>query len=229
MNSHNRLRPSGASVIAGPLAEWPLGFIVALDAFSFEHDLRRGGNRQSGEFALDNFDGFPLDAADKIILANAIGNFEGSRQKNQRIVAHRYRDFEWLTAHKCFVAMNAPVSSRGNVEPHGILIVNHHPRRAKVGPPFFRVVGDIDAAGSDIPPAVQLKPAWRRKRQDIDILAMLNIFSTGPSRTTTGGICLSAFDLLRHSATNSSELRCCGMPKLSPSRLVEPSELTKTR
>src|SRR5215469_2560217 len=108
MNFHDRFRSRGASVITGPLAEWPLGLIVALDAFSFEYDLRGRGNRQSGKFALDNFHRLSLNTSDEIVFADTVGHFERSCQKDQRIVAHRYRDFEWLAAHEGFVAMNTP-------------------------------------------------------------------------------------------------------------------------
>jgi len=54
--------------------------------------------------------------------------------------------------------------------------VNHHTRRAKIRPAFFGIVGDVDAAGADVPAAVELEPARRREFENVDIVAPLNIF-----------------------------------------------------
>src|SRR5262245_921099 len=53
--------------------------------------------------------------------------------------------------------------------------------------------------------------------------------STGPSLTTVGGTYLRVLDFFRHSETNPNALRFCGIPKVNPSRLVEPNELIRTR
>ena len=117
-----------------------------------------------------------------------------------------------------------------DIETDGVLVVNHHPRRAQISPAFFRIVGNIDAAGADVPSAIQLEPARRRESQKIDVFAAANILQHGPVMNhALAEYALRALDRLRHSETNPSALRSCGMPRLKPSRLVEPSELTRTR
>src|SRR4030095_8373022 len=78
------------------------------------------------------------------------------------------------------VAVDGAVSTWRDIEAHRVLIVNHDAGRAQIGPAFFRIMGDIDAAGPDVPSTVQLKPARRRKSQKIDVLAATNILQHGP-------------------------------------------------
>ncbi len=73
------------------------------------------------------------------------------------------RHFERLAARERLVAMNAAMAARRDVKADGILVVDHHPRRAEIGPALFGIVGNIDAAGADIPPAVKFEPARRRE------------------------------------------------------------------
>ena len=180
VNFDDRLRPRRTAVISCPFAERPFDFFRSRHAFAFQNNFRRGGNRQAGEFAANDVHWLALNAADEIVLANSVRHFERAGEKDQRIMSHRDRNFERLAARERFVAMNAAVASRRDIETDGVLVMNHHPRRAQVGPAFFRIVGNIDAAGADIPAAVELEPARRRERQNIYIFAALNIFQHRP-------------------------------------------------
>src|SRR5262245_34134566 len=71
------------------------------------------------------------------------------------------------------------MSTRSNIEAHRVLIVNHDARRAQVSPAFFRIMGDINAAGADVPTAILLEPTRGRKRQKIDVFAAANVFQHG--------------------------------------------------
>ena len=72
-----------------------------------------------------------LNAADEIVLADAVRHFEGAGEKDQRIVSHGDRDFERFAARERLVAMNPAVPSRRDIESDGVFIVDHHPRRAQ--------------------------------------------------------------------------------------------------
>src|SRR5215510_15267956 len=116
------------------------------------------------------------------------------------------------------VPVDAAVSTRSDIEAHRVPVVNHDARRTQVSPAFFGIVGDIDAAGADVPAAVLLEPARGRKRQKIDVFAAANVFQHGSF--SNHGWRNIVLDLLRHSETNPNALRFCGIPKLRPSRLV---------
>jgi hypothetical protein len=90
------------------------------------------------------------------------------------------RDLERLAARERLVAMNAAVPPGSDIKPDRVLIMNHYPCRAEVGPAFLRIVGDVDATRADISAAVQFEPARCREGQDVHVFAALNIFQHRP-------------------------------------------------
>src|SRR5215813_2954998 len=77
------------------------------------------------------------------------------------------------------VPVDAAVSTRSDIEAHRVPVVNHDARRTQVSPAFFRIVGDINAAGADVPATILLEPTRSRKRQKIDVFAAANVFQHG--------------------------------------------------
>ena len=72
--------------------------------------------------------------------------------------------------------MDAPVFARNHIEPDMIAVMDHHPVGADIDPIRVEVPRHDRAAGTDIAPAIQLVPERRRKRQDVDVSALLNVF-----------------------------------------------------
>src|SRR5262245_6135937 len=71
------------------------------------------------------------------------------------------------------------MSSRSDIKPDGVLVVDHNASGAQVGPTFFGIVGDVNAASADVPAAILLEPTRSRKRQKIDIFSTMHVLECG--------------------------------------------------
>src|SRR2546423_9233068 len=76
-------------VVAGPFAEWALfADIAGLDE-ALDHDLRIGGERQSGYWPLDDVHGLAAGAARVVVLANAPWDFDRGGGEERRVLGQR--------------------------------------------------------------------------------------------------------------------------------------------
>jgi hypothetical protein len=76
--------------------------------------------------------------------------------------------------------VNVAVVSRRNVKRQGVAVVYHHAVPAQVDPALFGIAADGHIKGANIAAAVPLMPEWNRQRQQIDRLALKNVFHQRP-------------------------------------------------
>src|SRR5919106_2694966 len=116
VNSHDRFGTRRAAVVSGQFAEGTFDLFRSWKAFPFQNNFRCCRNRQTGEFSANDVDGFALNAADEVVLANAVGYFERAGEKDQRVMPHGDRHFEWLSARERLVAMDPAVAPRSDIK-----------------------------------------------------------------------------------------------------------------
>src|SRR5271166_1110927 len=170
LDIEHRLGPQITRVIAGPFAERPLGALVAGHDEAFEHDLRVGRNRQTGDGAFDHIHGPAPQAADDLILAHAVWHLAARHQEGHGVAAAYHCDRHRLAARAIFVAHLAPVLAGRDIKPRGPGVMDHHAVSAAIGPALVRITGDVEAAGADITAAVGLVPLRRREACYIDVV-----------------------------------------------------------
>src|SRR6516225_6862581 len=176
VNLYNRLRTRRAAVISRPFAERTFDLFWSRNALAFENDFRRGRNRQTREFPMDHVNGLALNTANEVVLTDTVRHLERASQKNQRIMTYGNRYFERLAASERLVPVNAPVPPWRDIKADSVLVMNHHPRRAEIGPAFLRIMRDVDASRPNVSSAVQFEPPRRRESQNIHISSALNVF-----------------------------------------------------
>ncbi len=168
---HHGLLADIAPVVAHPFAERPFRLDVARLDEPLNDDLGVGRYRQTGDRCLDDIDRFPTDAADDVVLANAIRHLARRHQERHRIAADHDRDRHRLLARLVLVALDAAVLAWRDVEADGLLVVDHYAVGAAVDPALVRIAGDVEAAGADIATPVGVVPFRCWKDRDVDCIA----------------------------------------------------------
>src|ERR1044072_9536981 len=151
-----RLRTAGAGIIARPFPERTFGLAVGRIHPAFDYDFRVGGYRKSRGFAFDHFDRRALQSSGIIEFGNAVVDLVSRHHEEHRVLAdgddHRTR----FAALEIFVALNAAVLARRNVQSHAVLVVHHAAVSAEVYPSFVRITRRDQTGSTDKATAVQL-------------------------------------------------------------------------
>jgi hypothetical protein len=169
LDAHHRLLAAAAGVIAGELAERPLGRGLARMHRAFEDDLGMRRHRQAVELALDHVVRRAAVAGGVIIFGKPVTDLVAPGEEEQRIVAaadeHRAR----LAALEVLLPDRAPVLARRDPQSHAIGPLHHRAIRAAVDPVLFGVAHDHEIVGADVAPAVVLVQFGRRKFENVDL------------------------------------------------------------
>ena len=143
--------------------------------FAFDGDFRIGWDRQARVFAENDIDGFAADAAGIVVFGSAPWHVVGCGHEQERIVAEADGDGKRLALIEIFLAHDAPVLARRDVERESIAIVHHDAVATEIDPTLVDVAGDHQMRGAEVAPAVFLMPARHGQGKQIDIFAFENI------------------------------------------------------
>ena len=101
-------------------------------------------------------------------------------RERQRIGAHDDTDRHRFALGHVFVAVNAPVFAGRDIKPDAFFVVDHHAVSAAVDPSGVGITGYVEAASTDVAPAVVRVPQWRGKPGDVDVVAFQHVFEHRP-------------------------------------------------
>ncbi len=127
-------------------------------------------------FADDDIDGLAADAAGIFIFRFAPGQAVGRGSEQQRIVAEADGHRAGPALIEIFLPDDAALFSRRDVKRQGVFVVHHDAVAADVDPALVDVAGDDEMGGAHVAAAVFFMPMGHRQRQQIDVLAFVNIF-----------------------------------------------------
>ena len=133
------------------------------------------GIGKPGIFAFDHFERLAANAADKFVFRHAIRNFDAARQEREGIVAERHGHFERLAACGVFFSLDAAVFARRNIEADLVLVMDHDSIGAVIHPAFVGILGDIDAAGTDVAATVLVMPERCWELEHVDIAVFVDV------------------------------------------------------
>ena len=94
-------------------------------------------------------------------------------------MAERHGDFARPSRVNILLPLNPTVLAWRDVEPDGVLVMNHDTVGPPVDPALVRVAGDVDAPSSDIASPIMLMPLWGRELKQVDILFFVDILKKG--------------------------------------------------
>src|SRR5207245_3906619 len=110
-------------------------------------------------------------ATGPVVLGRAVRDLRACSEEEQGVAARAERQRHLLLAREPLVAVLAPVLPGRDIEAEPRLVVDHHAIRAEVHPPLVRIARDVEAAGPEIPSAVELVPLWSGEDQAVDMAA----------------------------------------------------------
>src|SRR5262249_35832121 len=164
------LRTAGTGIIAGPFSERTFGFAVGWIHPAFDDNFRVGGERKPGGFPFNDLDRRPLQSAGIVEFRHAVVDLVPRHHEEYRVLADGNDHGARFAALEIFVALNATVLARRNVQSHAVLIVHHAAISAEVYPPFIRVTSRDETGGTDKTTAVELMHERNGKFEQIDFV-----------------------------------------------------------
>ena len=136
--------------------------------------------------AANHFDRLAEEPTGDLQLGNAPGLIPAGNFGENRILAEADHHGARFTLRPILFSNQPPMFARRNPDPQRVFIMHANPVGADVGPLAVRVFHDHHAARADISPAVILVPARCRELQQVDLVAIFNIFRNRPIRNFDG-------------------------------------------
>ena len=187
LDADGGLGAAAARVIAGPFAQRAfLDDVVGID-IALEGDLGVGGHGHAGLGHADGLDRFAEDAARRLELALAIGNFEARQHEHRGVHAHHHGDRARLALVVIFVHEDAPVLAGGNHDGSGLGAMHLHAIGAVVDPAGVRILHDHEAGGANEGATIMLVPDGRGDLVQIHRVALHHILHEGAAVDLLGG------------------------------------------
>ena len=123
------------------------------------------------ELAADDVHRGALDAAGVVEFLLAPGDLPRGQQEQQRVLPEGDGDLEGLVLVEGFLAVDAAVLARRDVDRQAVLLVDHGAVGAHVHPALVRVLGHDHVGGADVAAAVLVVPLGHRQLQHVEVLA----------------------------------------------------------
>src|SRR4030095_4019556 len=164
INAHDTLFLIAVLIVSHPFAVGAFFIKLVRRNETFESDLGLGRNRQTGDLAVDDFNGLAAHASCPIELALAVDRTLGARsQKQQRVGADDGDQRAGLSALHIFFLDDAAMVRWRGADADTVLVEYLVAIGADVDTAGVGIAHNIEARGADVPTAVAWVPDRRRE------------------------------------------------------------------
>src|SRR4030095_17127444 len=132
--------------------------------------------RETGAGSADHLDRFAFETAGVVELTDMLRHGGARGHVNDRLGAEDDHGGHWFLAREAFIAMNAAMFSRRDVEEYPVAIQSHHSIGAHINGAAIGIGGNCRITRAQVASAIFLMPARRRKLAHVDFAAVQNIF-----------------------------------------------------
>src|SRR5262249_16907691 len=139
LHFNDRLGALAAGVVAGPLAVGALAPLLVGKAIALDGDFRKRRDRQTGVLAENHIDWFAADAAGVVVFGFSPGQTIRRGNQQKRVVAEADRHGARAALVKIFLADDAALFARRDVERERIFVVHHDAVAAEIDPAFVHI------------------------------------------------------------------------------------------